>query len=209
MMIGLKIVLRSEGSAGGNNAARYRREEFVGHASRFGATEAVGGNARRRAQDGARNDAYGRGQGGDQSDRERHIAGAGRVATIPYLCAVVSADEPLAGIVYFHGGAWIFGDLDSHDSRCRMLANESGCRVISIDYRLAPEHKFPAAVEDAYAATDWVAAHGSELAIDPARLAVAGDSLVATRGRSLPAGEELWAQTCIASAVLPCNRHRR
>ncbi len=89
---------------------------------------------------------------------------------------VAPTAEPLAGIVYFHGGAWVFGDLDTHDGMCRMLANESGCRVVSIDYRLAPEHKFPAAVEDAYAATQWVASNALEFGIDPARIAVAGDS---------------------------------
>jgi acetyl esterase len=89
---------------------------------------------------------------------------------------VAANDEPSGGIIYFHGGAWVFGDLDTHDGMCRALANESGCRLVSVDYRLAPEHKFPAAVEDAYAATQWIAAHAAELAIDPACLAVAGDS---------------------------------
>ena len=69
-----------------------------------------------------------------------------------------------------------FSDLDTHDGLCRVLANESRCRVVAIDYRLAPEHKFPAAVEDAFVATKWVAAHAVELGIDPNRLAVAGDS---------------------------------
>ena len=68
------------------------------------------------------------------------------------------------------------GDLDTHDCLCRILANESGCRLVSVDYRLAPEHPFPAAVEDACAATAWIAAHAAELAIEPTCLAVAGDS---------------------------------
>jgi acetyl esterase len=89
---------------------------------------------------------------------------------------VAANDEPSGGIIYFHGGAWVFGDLDTQDGMCRALANESGCRLASVDYRLAPEHKFPAAVEDAFAATEWIAAHAAELAIDPACLAVAGDS---------------------------------
>ena len=92
-----------------------------------------------------------------------------------YTPASVGAEPPPC-IVYFHGGAWIFGNLDTHDCMCRMLANASGCRVISIDYRLAAEHKFPAGVEDAYAATKWVAANASNIGIDPARIVVAGDS---------------------------------
>ncbi len=102
----------------------------------------------------------------------------GPAGPIAFRCyAPLGARDALsAGIVYFHGGAWIFGDLETHDGLCRALANESGCRVVAIDYRLAPEHKFPAAVEDAYAAAQWVAAHAVELGIDPDRLAIAGDS---------------------------------
>jgi acetyl esterase len=82
----------------------------------------------------------------------------------------------LPGLLYFHGGAWVFCDLDTHDSLCRMLANESGCRVVSVGYRQAPEHKLPAAVEDSYAAAVWLAEHASTLAIDARRIAIGGDS---------------------------------
>ncbi len=85
-----------------------------------------------------------------------------------------AADLPL--IVYFHGGGWVVGSVAGSEATCRRLANASGCAVLSAEYRLAPEHKFPAAVEDAYAATAWAAAHARELGCDPARLAVAGDS---------------------------------
>lgn len=78
--------------------------------------------------------------------------------------------------LYYHGGGWVIGDLDTHDSMCRQIANESGCRVISVDYRLAPESKFPAAFEDAYAALEWAEANASDHQINPNRLAVAGDS---------------------------------
>ncbi|KYG99821.1 alpha/beta hydrolase [Bradyrhizobium sp. DOA1] len=79
-------------------------------------------------------------------------------------------------LVFFHGGGWVIGDLDSHDVVCRQLAVEGALIVISVDYRLAPEHKFPAATEDAIAATKWIAANASELGIDAARLAIGGDS---------------------------------
>jgi len=82
----------------------------------------------------------------------------------------------LPALVYFHGGGWVIGSLDSHDRECRALANQSGCAVIAVDYRLAPEHPFPAAVEDAYAATRYIADHAAEFGIDPQRLAVGGDS---------------------------------
>src|ERR1700760_3681412 len=79
-------------------------------------------------------------------------------------------------LVFFHGGGWVIGDLDTHDVVCRKLADEGELIVISVDYRLAPESKFPAAVDDAIAATAWVAAHAKELGIDAARLVVGGDS---------------------------------
>lgn len=84
--------------------------------------------------------------------------------------------SPLPALVYFHGGGWVIGSLDSHDGVCRALAKEADCVVVSVDYRLAPEHRFPAAPEDAYAATCWVSAHASEVGADPVRIAVGGDS---------------------------------
>src|SRR5207248_8826665 len=79
-------------------------------------------------------------------------------------------------LVFYHGGGWVIGDLDSHDVVCRKLAHEGELIVISIDYRLAPEHKFPAAVDDAIAAAKWVAANAQQLGIDAQRLMVGGDS---------------------------------
>jgi acetyl esterase len=79
-------------------------------------------------------------------------------------------------LLYCHGGGWVVGDLDSHDGICRRLANLAACRVIAVDYRLAPEYRFPAAVDDTAAAMRWVVAHAGELDIDPAQIAVAGDS---------------------------------
>jgi acetyl esterase len=79
-------------------------------------------------------------------------------------------------LVFYHGGGWVIGDLDSHDVVCRKLAHEGELIVISIDYRLAPEHKFPAAVDDAVTAVKWVAANAKQLGIDAARLMVGGDS---------------------------------
>ncbi|MGQ0741994.1 MAG: alpha/beta hydrolase [Alphaproteobacteria bacterium] len=89
---------------------------------------------------------------------------------------VAAGGDPLPAIVFFHGGGFVVGDLDCYDPLCRMLANESGCRVISVDYRLAPENEFPAAVEDCYATLKWAEASAAALGIDANRIAVAGDS---------------------------------
>jgi acetyl esterase len=78
-------------------------------------------------------------------------------------------------VVYFHGGGWVCGDLDTHDAVCRGIANHGRCAVVSVDYRLAPEHKFPAAVEDAIAALAWTSANAASLGIDAERLVAGGD----------------------------------
>jgi acetyl esterase len=86
------------------------------------------------------------------------------------------SSEPLPILVYAHGGGFVFCDLDSHDGLCRNLANLIPAVVISVDYRLAPEHRWPTAAEDVFAVTEWAAAHGSELGGDATRIAVGGDS---------------------------------
>lgn len=85
-------------------------------------------------------------------------------------------DGPFPILVFFHGGGWVIGDLDTHDNLCRSLANGVSCIVVSVDYRLAPEHKFPAAVEDAYAATQWAANNANRINGNPDLIAVGGDS---------------------------------
>jgi acetyl esterase len=86
------------------------------------------------------------------------------------------AAAPLPVLVYFHGGGWTIGDLDTHDVLCRELANGSRCAVVSVDYRMGPEHRFPAAVDDCLAATHWVRREAQALGLDASRLAVGGDS---------------------------------
>ena len=95
-----------------------------------------------------------------------------------YTPAGANIGEVLPGMIYFHGGGLVAGTLDTHDPVCRSLSNASGCRVLSVDYRLAPEHRFPAAVADGCAAVEWIAAHTEELFVD--RLGVCGDSAGAT-----------------------------
>jgi len=87
-----------------------------------------------------------------------------------------SADAVLPVLVYYHGGGWTIGDLDTHDTLCRELANGAGCAVVSVDYRMGPEHRFPAAVDDCVAATYWVMRNADALGVDASRIAVGGDS---------------------------------
>jgi acetyl esterase len=95
---------------------------------------------------------------------------------IPLRIYTPDAAKPAPGLVYFHGGGWVLCDLDTHDVICRSLARRAGAVVVSVDYRLAPEHKFPAAVIDCFAATVWVYQNAAALGIDPHRLSIAGDS---------------------------------
>jgi acetyl esterase/lipase len=89
-------------------------------------------------------------------------------------------DVPGPALIYFHGGGLVAGSLDTHDPICRSLSNASGCMLLSVDYRLAPEYPFPAAIADGCHATEWVVRHAEELGIDPARIGVCGDSAGAT-----------------------------
>lgn len=106
----------------------------------------------------------------------RLLVAEGRIALRAYRPMGVPAEEALPALVFFHGGGWVIGDLDTHDVLCRQLANGARCAVFSVEYRLAPEDPFPAAVDDSIAATRWVATQARALNIDPRRIAVGGDS---------------------------------
>ena len=128
----------------------------------------------------------------DLADGARMLAGRPLAGVSTRECAIAGAEGPLrarlytpdelapgapgALVVYYHGGGFVAGDLDTHDQPCRLLARSSGARVLSVDYRLAPEHRFPAAVQDALAAFRDAVARAGELGAEPGRIAVAGDS---------------------------------
>jgi acetyl esterase len=103
------------------------------------------------------------------------IAGPGGFIPVR-LYTPPEAERPGPCLVYFHGGGWVIGDLDTHDAHCRRLASFSGSRVLAVDYRLAPENPFPAGHDDALAATRWAFDHAPEIGVDPARIGVGGDS---------------------------------
>jgi len=106
---------------------------------------------------------------------ENHII-PGPAGDIPVRIYTPEGDGPFPVLVYFHGGGWVICNLDTHDGICRSLAKGTPCIVISVDYRLAPEHKFPAPPEDCYAATAWIAENAAQFNGDPAHIAVGGDS---------------------------------
>jgi acetyl esterase len=122
---------------------------------------------------------------------DRTVEGAvGPLGARLYVPFERAGAEPSPLLLYFHGGGWVVGDLDSHDATCRQLAVSAGVRVLAVDYRLAPEARFPAAADDALAALRWAHAHAAEIGADPARIAVGGDS----------AGGNLSAVTALRAA---------
>jgi acetyl esterase len=123
-----------------------------------------------------------------QSARDYRVAVDGGAITVRVFTPRGTA--PLPALVYFHGGGWVTGDIDTHEGICRTLANAAGCVVASVDYRCAPEFTYPAAAEDAYAATRWVVDNARELGVDVRRLAVIGDSA----GGNLAAAVSLMAR---------------
>lgn len=116
-------------------------------------------------------------------------------------------EENLPALVFFHGGGWTLGHIETHDIPCRQLANAAGCKVISVNYRLAPEHRFPIGLEDCYAATQWVFDCASELQIDVHRIAVGGDSAGGNLAAAVTllakdrGGPHIWSQLLIYPAV--------
>ena len=132
--------------------------------------------------------------GGDMPIGEvRDLVAAGLPARL-YVPSTTTGEDPL--LVFFHGGGFYVGDLDTHDAPCRVLAEQAGVRVLAVEYRLAPEHQFPAAHDDAEAAYHWACDHARELGASPTRIGVGGDS----------AGGNLAAATAIHAARtgLPC-----
>ena len=139
--------------------------------------------------------------------KDHRVPVAGGEITV--RCYTPSGKGPFPALLFFHGGGWVIGDIDTHDGICRSLANHAGCVVANVDYRLAPEHRYPAAAEDSYAATRWVAEHAAQLGVDATRLAVGGDSA----GGNLAAAVSLMARDRGGPAlklqllVYPVTRH--
>ncbi|MFJ2995368.1 alpha/beta hydrolase [Pandoraea sp. NPDC087047] len=121
-----------------------------------------------------------------------------------YRCA---ANGPTPVLLYFHGGGYVVGGLDSHDSLCRDLAHEAGCAVLAIDYRLAPEHKFPTAFLDAEDAYAWLRAHAGEVGLDARRIAIGGDSAGGTLATALclAARQAGQPQPLLQLLLYPCT----
>lgn len=119
---------------------------------------------------------------------DRSIKGPG--GDIPIRIYTPNGRGPFPLLVYFHGGGWVVGSIETVDASCRALTNLANCITVSVDYRLAPEHKFPAAPDDCYAATTWTALNAASIHGDPSRMAVAGESA----GANLAAAVALMAQ---------------
>ena len=112
----------------------------------------------------------------EEVGKVENTAVPGPLGDIPVRIYTPKGEGPFPALVYYHGGGWVIGDLDAVDVPCRMLTNRADCVVVSVDYRMAPENKFPAAAEDCYAATKWVAENAASIQVDPERVAIGGDS---------------------------------
>jgi acetyl esterase len=130
--------------------------------------------------------------------RDRTVPGPDGEIPVRIYAPQGASQDPLPVLVYYHGGGWVVCNIATHDHLCRSIANAAGSLVVSVEYRLAPEHKCPAAVEDAYAAARWVAKQGESIGADPSRLAVGGDSA----GGNLAAAVSLMARD--RGEFLPC-----
>jgi acetyl esterase len=113
---------------------------------------------------------------GEEVGRVENRSIPGPASEIPVRIYSPEGEGPFGVLVYFHGGGFVIGDLETHDKECRAICNRANCIVVAVDYRLAPEHPFPAAPQDCFAALEWVGAHAGEFRGDPSRLAVGGDS---------------------------------
>lgn len=127
-------------------------------------------------------------------DASEHLL-ADRIPARVYRAQGVHGEQP--GIMYLHGGGWVVGDLDTHDGTCRMLALHSGCVVISVDYRLAPEHQFPAGLQDAIDAFEYIQDRPGEFGIIPGAVAVSGDSAGANLASALCLSHEPLAAALV------------
>jgi acetyl esterase/lipase len=138
-----------------------------------------------------------------------NLVAPGPHGTIPVRVYTPEGTAPFPLLVYFHGGGWVLGDLETHDGVCRELAHGAGSVVVSVDYRLAPEHKFPAAPDDCYAALLWAARHAGELGADPARIAIGGDSAGGnlTCVTAIRARDEGGPSLCFQLPIYPVTNH--
>ena len=140
--------------------------------------------------------------------RDQRIPGpASDIPVRIYWPREANADELFPVLLWFHGGGFVIGDLNTHDSACRLLANQADCMVVAVHYRLAPEFKFPAAVEDSHAALRWLALHGREIGADPDRIAVGGDSAGANLATvmTILARDEGYPKLAFQLLIYPCT----
>ena len=141
------------------------------------------------------------------SVEDRTIPGPGGSIPVRLYTPEGRGAHPL--LLYFHGGGWVLGGLDTHDTVCRELAHGAGCAVMSVDYRLAPEHQFPAAPDDCYAALVWAATNAAAIGVDATRIAVGGDSAGGnlTCVTALQARDKGGPRLCFQLPVYPVTNH--